>query len=200
MCNLRRAWHERNEFDLVRWCTCGQIGIACSNVIPLQLLLVLLLLCLLQTEPPNLPRMASQRSWDVVWLSRLAYQRPENQIGAFLHAIPKSHSRIPTNVTPRIVDNNSAEETPSSDGLMPSEDDMELTHAGPEQFSPWDDDLRNGIWPRSANVWIVAFWIALLIIRPWETLMPSLAQLAGRADVCHLWARSSHRQRSVPTL
>lgn len=39
----------------------------------------------------------------------------------------------------------------------------------------WNDDLRRGIWPRSAMVWIVALWTALLIIRPWESIFPWLA-------------------------
>jgi hypothetical protein len=39
------------------------------------------------------------------------------------------------------------------------------------------DDVRGGIWPRSAMVWIVAFWMALLVIRPWEQLFPELADL-----------------------
>ncbi len=39
------------------------------------------------------------------------------------------------------------------------------------------DDVRGGIWPRSATVWIVAFWTALLVIRPWEKLLPGLADL-----------------------
>ena len=41
----------------------------------------------------------------------------------------------------------------------------------------WEDDLSGGIWPRSGPVWLIAFWIALLIIRPWERLLPSLEPL-----------------------
>lgn len=41
----------------------------------------------------------------------------------------------------------------------------------------WDDDLRRGIWPRSAMIWIIAFWMMLLTIRPWESLIPSIAPL-----------------------
>lgn len=41
----------------------------------------------------------------------------------------------------------------------------------------WTDDLRRGIWPRSAIVWIIAFWTALLIIRPWETIFPWMSDL-----------------------
>ncbi len=41
----------------------------------------------------------------------------------------------------------------------------------------WTDDLRDGIWPRSTIVWIIAFWTALLIIRPWETIFPWMADL-----------------------
>jgi len=43
--------------------------------------------------------------------------------------------------------------------------------------SYWQDNLRNGIWPRQATVWIVVVWIALLIIRPWERLIPELGVL-----------------------
>jgi O-antigen ligase len=39
----------------------------------------------------------------------------------------------------------------------------------------WEDDLRRGIWPRSVMIWVIAVWTALLIIRPWETLMPWMA-------------------------
>jgi len=39
----------------------------------------------------------------------------------------------------------------------------------------WEESLRNGIWPRQSAVWIVAFWLALLIIRPWEQLFPELS-------------------------
>jgi len=42
-------------------------------------------------------------------------------------------------------------------------------------FTPADDGLHRGIWPRSAGLWMAAFWIALLIIRPWEEMFPSLA-------------------------
>jgi hypothetical protein len=38
----------------------------------------------------------------------------------------------------------------------------------------WLDDLRRGIWPRSFALWILAVWMALLVIRPWEALMPEL--------------------------
>jgi hypothetical protein len=40
----------------------------------------------------------------------------------------------------------------------------------------WPDDLRRGIWPRSFAIWVLAFWIALLVIRPWEALLPQLAE------------------------
>jgi len=40
-----------------------------------------------------------------------------------------------------------------------------------------EDDLRNGIWPRSAVLWIAVGWIALDIIRPWEIMLPELAPL-----------------------
>ncbi|MCC6124166.1 MAG: O-antigen ligase family protein [Pirellulales bacterium] len=45
-------------------------------------------------------------------------------------------------------------------------------HAG---HGIWPDDLRRGIWPRSFAIWVLAVWIALLVIRPWEVLMPALA-------------------------
>jgi O-antigen ligase len=51
----------------------------------------------------------------------------------------------------------------------------------PEEYYPsetldslWEENLRNGMWPQSILVWYVAFWLALLLIRPWELLMPSL--------------------------
>lgn len=33
--------------------------------------------------------------------------------------------------------------------------------------------LKNGIWPQSVALWMVAFYMALFIIRPWEQLFPS---------------------------
>lgn len=39
------------------------------------------------------------------------------------------------------------------------------------------DDLKNGIWPRSITLWMVAFCMAFAIIRPWEILIPSLREL-----------------------
>ena len=39
------------------------------------------------------------------------------------------------------------------------------------------ESLRNGMWPRSAVLWMAAFWIALFIIRPWEKMFPELASL-----------------------
>lgn len=38
-----------------------------------------------------------------------------------------------------------------------------------------DDRLRNRIWSRSFALWIVAIYMALSIIRPWEMLFPVLA-------------------------
>lgn len=40
--------------------------------------------------------------------------------------------------------------------------------------SVWEQNLHRGIWPKSPLVFYVAFWIALLLIRPWELLFPSL--------------------------
>jgi len=34
--------------------------------------------------------------------------------------------------------------------------------------------LKNRMWPRSATLWMAAFYMALFIIRPWEQLFPSL--------------------------
>jgi O-antigen ligase len=39
------------------------------------------------------------------------------------------------------------------------------------------DQLMNGIWPLSLPLWVVAFYAALLIIRPWELLLPGLATI-----------------------
>lgn len=52
-----------------------------------------------------------------------------------------------------------------------------VIRSGAEQAGLWDNDVQNGIWPRSYTVWIVAVWIALLIIRPWEVLFPSWGSL-----------------------
>lgn len=38
-----------------------------------------------------------------------------------------------------------------------------------------DKYLKNGIWPRSASLWMAAFYVALFIIRPWEILLPWLS-------------------------
>ncbi len=38
-----------------------------------------------------------------------------------------------------------------------------------------DDLLARGIWPKSLALWMVAFYIALFIIRPWEQLFPWLS-------------------------
>lgn len=40
-----------------------------------------------------------------------------------------------------------------------------------------DDDLKNGIWPRSFPFWVINFWMGLLIVRPWERLVPELLAL-----------------------
>jgi O-antigen ligase len=39
------------------------------------------------------------------------------------------------------------------------------------------DRLAGGIWPRAARVWMAGFYVALYIIRPWEQLLPALADL-----------------------
>ena len=39
----------------------------------------------------------------------------------------------------------------------------------------WHDKLRNGVWPRQWTIWIIVFWMALMIVRPWEKLIPTLA-------------------------
>lgn len=40
----------------------------------------------------------------------------------------------------------------------------------------WQDSLLAGIWPRSVTLWMTVFWMALFIIRPWEKLVPELAE------------------------
>ncbi|MDC0936372.1 O-antigen ligase family protein [Pirellulales bacterium] len=37
------------------------------------------------------------------------------------------------------------------------------------------ENLRNGIWPREFSFWVIAFWMAWVVIRPWERLIPELA-------------------------
>jgi O-antigen ligase len=39
----------------------------------------------------------------------------------------------------------------------------------------WPEQLRRGIWPRSNYVWILAIYLAILILRPWELLIPELS-------------------------
>ena len=39
----------------------------------------------------------------------------------------------------------------------------------------WTDRLRSGIWPKPMVFWLVAFYMACFIIRPWERLFPFLA-------------------------
>jgi O-antigen ligase len=67
----------------------------------------------------------------------------------------------------------------------------------------WDDDLRRGIWPRSGMIWVIAIWTALLIIRPWEMLMPWMADLRVERAYA-LFALStlylSGRRRSVSSM
>ncbi len=46
-----------------------------------------------------------------------------------------------------------------------------------EQFGASSDDLRKGIWPRSTILWMSAFYMLLFIMRPWEKLLPYLAQI-----------------------
>ena len=40
-----------------------------------------------------------------------------------------------------------------------------------------DENLKRGIWPRSVVLWMVAFYLALFIIRPWEKLSPWLGAI-----------------------
>ncbi len=39
------------------------------------------------------------------------------------------------------------------------------------------DDLKRGIWPRSVSFWMVAVYVALFIIRPWEQMFPWLGSI-----------------------
>lgn len=50
---------------------------------------------------------------------------------------------------------------------------------GANEHEQEDNTLEGGaqgIWPRSIVFWAAAFWIALIIIRPWEKLFPELGQ------------------------
>ena len=40
-----------------------------------------------------------------------------------------------------------------------------------------EEQLGNGIWPRSTPLWMTAFYVALFIIRPWEQLFPWLGAI-----------------------
>jgi len=37
--------------------------------------------------------------------------------------------------------------------------------------------LNNGIWPRSFALWVTVFYMALVVIRPWEILFPWMAEI-----------------------
>lgn len=57
-----------------------------------------------------------------------------------------------------------------------------VTATQPELFANngqplWLDRLRKGIWPKPLVFWIAAIYMALFIIRPWERLFPTLADL-----------------------
>ncbi|MEK6238097.1 MAG: O-antigen ligase family protein [Planctomycetales bacterium] len=41
----------------------------------------------------------------------------------------------------------------------------------------WEDSSPSGMWPTSATVWLVAIYMALFIIRPWEKMIPEMASL-----------------------
>ena len=40
-----------------------------------------------------------------------------------------------------------------------------------------EDRLAHGIWPQRIAVWIAVFYVALFIIRPWEEMLPFLADI-----------------------
>jgi len=40
-----------------------------------------------------------------------------------------------------------------------------------------NEELKRGIWPRSFALWMAGFYVALFIIRPWEVLLPWLADI-----------------------
>src|SRR5438270_8186139 len=39
------------------------------------------------------------------------------------------------------------------------------------------DRLSKGIWPQRIAIWMAAFYVALFIIRPWEEMLPFLADI-----------------------
>jgi hypothetical protein len=43
-------------------------------------------------------------------------------------------------------------------------------------IATFGSQLRKGVWPRSGSVWLVAFYVALFVIRPWEKLLPWLGE------------------------
>jgi O-antigen ligase len=57
------------------------------------------------------------------------------------------------------------------------ENELRTGPAGTASLVTEDDLLARGIWPKSLALWMVAFYIALFIIRPWEQLLPWLAAL-----------------------
>ena len=56
---------------------------------------------------------------------------------------------------------------------------MNDTAIYPELAAPpvWTDRLKRGIWPKSNVYWIGLFYMALFVIRPWEKLLPGLADV-----------------------
>jgi len=59
-------------------------------------------------------------------------------------------------------------ESISASNKMEYNPDNKMSIVGPEER------LKRGIWPQSISLWMVAFYIALFIIRPWEKLLPWL--------------------------
>ena len=41
----------------------------------------------------------------------------------------------------------------------------------------WTDNLRKGIWPKRMDVWLLVVYFAITIFRPWEKLIPELADV-----------------------
>ncbi len=76
-----------------------------------------------------------------------------------------------------------ARTTKRTDDMHTDFDDMHTDFEDWEQTAPSRHELRNGIWPRSFAIWVVAFWMVLLTIRPWEKLFPELAAL--RVELCY---------------
>src|SRR5208337_1965926 len=43
------------------------------------------------------------------------------------------------------------------------------------ELGAWQDRARHDPWPRTASFWMVAFYMVLFLIRPWEVLYPWMA-------------------------